>query len=152
MNKRTRHSRGQLAVIMTLAVPALIAVVAFGTDIAVLYVNWARLQGTTDTAVAAGATYLPSNPDAALATARSYARSCGIKNEEIVTTEIGANHTTISMTVTRKVSLVTRFLGFGQGDVAANSTATVSSFSREDGPPAHRLNASWKKSSLRTVS
>jgi Flp pilus assembly protein TadG len=126
----SRH--GQTGVILTLVVPALIAAIAFGTDLAVLYMNWTRLQVGTDTAVMAGVVYLPGNPAAAIRTAEDYARICGIATDEIVATKIGPDRTTISMTVTRKVTLVTRFLGVGQGNVAANSTATVHSTVRQD--------------------
>jgi hypothetical protein len=112
-------------VILTLVVPALIGAIAFGTDILVLYMNWARLQRSTATAVMAGAVYLPSDPGEAISMARSYARICGIRDDEILATQIGPDRTTISMTVTRKVNLVTRFLGLGQGNISANSTAIV---------------------------
>jgi uncharacterized membrane protein len=141
-NSRLPYWRGQTGVILTLVVPALIAAIAFGTDVAVLYMNWSRLQVGTDTAVMAGAAYLPGNPGAAVRTARDYARICGIAANEIVATEIGPDHTTISMSVTRKVALVTRFLGVGQGNVAANSTATVHSTERRDPRMSGALQAS----------
>lgn len=126
---------------MTLVIPALIAAIAFGTDLAVLYMNWTRLQVGADTAVMAGAVYLPGNPSAAIRRAKDYARICGIATDEIIATKIGPDHTTISMTVTRKVALVTRFLGVGQGNVAANSTATVHSAVRLDFDPGQALQA-----------
>ena len=129
MKAASRYRRGQAAVILTLAVPAIIAAIAFGTDIAVLYVNWAQLQKSTDTAVMAGAVYLPSNPAVAIDTARSCAHICGIRKDEIVATQVGPDGTTISMTVKRRVSLITRFFGLGQGNIAANSTATVRAIS-----------------------
>src|ERR1700693_5373565 len=89
MIARARFRRGQIAVILTLAVPALIGAIAFGTDIAVLYMNLRQLQRSTDAAVMAGAAYLPSDPVMAVTTARSYARVCGIRNDEIVATQIG---------------------------------------------------------------
>ena len=125
MVARASYRRGQAAVILTLAIPALIAAVAFGADLAVLYLNWAQLQKSTDSAVMAGAIYLPSEPAVAISSARDYAHARGIRNDEIVMTRVGADGSTISMTVTRKVSLLTRFLGVGQGNVAANSTAVV---------------------------
>jgi Flp pilus assembly protein TadG len=125
MYAKTSYRRGQAAIIMILAIPALIAAVAFGTDITVLYMNWTQLQKSTDSAVTAGAAYLPSEPAAAISMARRCARLRGIRNDEIATTQVGADGTTISMTVTRKVSLLTRFLGVGQGKVAAHSTAVV---------------------------
>jgi uncharacterized membrane protein len=132
ITSKLSYRRGQTGVILTLVVPAVIAAIAFGTDVAVLYMNWSRLQVGTDTAVIAGAAYLPGNPGAAIRTAKDYARICGIAANEIVATEIGPDRTTISMSVTRKVNLVTRFLGVGQGNVAANSTATVHSTERRD--------------------
>jgi hypothetical protein len=123
-------------------IPALIAAIAFGTDLALLYMNWTRLQVGTDTAVMAGAAYLPGNPAAAIRTAKDYARICGITNDEIIATEIGPDRTTISMTVTRKVTLLTRFLGLGLGNVAANSTATVHSALRRDSGKNGSLQAS----------
>ncbi len=142
MTSTTLYRRGQTGVILTLVVPALIAAIAFGTDLAVLYMNWSRLQAGTDTAVMVGASYLPGNPAAAIRTAKDYARICGITSAEIVATEIGTDRTTISMTVTRKVTLVTRFFGLGQGNVAANSTATVHSAVRRDSSKSGALQAS----------
>ncbi len=142
MYAKAHYRRGQIAVILTLAVPALIAAIAFGTDIAVLYMNWTQLQRSTDTAVSAGAVYLPSNPAEAIVTARDYARVCGIRNYEIVATQIGPDHSSISMTVTRRVSLITRFLGLGQGDIAANSTATVHSVQ-----PVNSVGSGWLSAS-----
>jgi uncharacterized membrane protein len=142
MKANMRHRRGQMAVILTLAIPALIGAIAFGTDIAVLYMNRAQLQKSTDTAVMAGAVYLPSDPAVAISTARSYARICGIRNDEIVATLVGPDRSTISMTVTRKVSLITRFLGLGQGNIAANSTAIVHSIPTGNGVKTHPLSAS----------
>jgi len=142
MASTVSYRRGQAGVILTLVVPALIAAIAFGTDLAVLYMNWTRLQVGTDTAVMAGAVYLPGDPAAAIRTANHYARICGIASDEIVATKIGADHTTISMNVTRKVTLVTRFLGVGQGNVAANSTATVHAGVHQDSIRVGTLQAS----------
>jgi uncharacterized membrane protein len=142
MQARAQYRRGQIAVILTLAVPALIAAIAFGTDIAVLYMNWTQLQRSADTAVSAGAAYLPSDPAEAVITARNYARICGISSDEIVSTEIGADRASISMTVTRRVSLITHFLGLGQGNVAVNSTATVRSVQ-----PGNSVKAPWLRAS-----
>jgi uncharacterized membrane protein len=106
VTSKLSYRRGQTGVILTLVVPAVIAAIAFGTDVAVLYMNWTRLQVGTDTAVMAGAAYLPGNPRAAIRTAKDYARICGIGANEIVATEIGPDYTTISMRVRRKVTLV----------------------------------------------
>ena len=155
MKAKARHRRGQVAVTLTLAIPALIGAIAFGTDIAVLYMNWAQLQKSMDTAVVAGAVYLPSDPSRAISTARSYARICGIRNEEIVATLLGPDRHTISMTVTRKISLITRLLGLRLGNIAANSTAVVQAIPTGNGHKADRLSASrgvpiaWRPRELR---
>ena len=71
--------------------------------------------------------------------ARRCARICGIKDDEIVATQVGPDGTTLSMTVARKVSLFTRFLGSRQEGIAANSTATVYAVPVENGPKTHSL-------------
>ena len=135
------HNRGQIAIILTLAVPALIGAIAFGTDIALLYINWAQLQKNTDTAVMVGAAYLPSDPADAVSAAENYLRKSGNRDDEIVATRIGPDRSTLSMTVRRNVTLVTRFLGMGPETIAANSTAIVNLTRLKDGH-AYRLNAS----------
>ncbi len=152
MPTRARYRQGQISVILTLVIPALIAAVAFGTDIAVLYTNWSQLQKSADRAVVAGAVYLPGNPAAAIETARGYARKCGIRSDEILATKVGPDHTTISMKVTRRVALATRFLGLGQCNVAADSTATVYSVPRENGAMVRRLRASREMRHLQEIS
>jgi len=106
MKAKIPHRRRRIAVILTLAIPALIGSIAFGTDIAVLYMNWAQLRKSMNMAVVAGAVYLPSDPSRAISTARSYARICGIRNEEIVATLVGSDRRTISKTVTRRIRLI----------------------------------------------
>ena len=151
MQARSGYRRAQIAVILTLAVPALIGAIAFGSDLAVLYMNWMQLQRSTDAAVRAGAVYLPSDPGEAISIARHYASLCGIRNNEIVATQIGSNGTTISMTTTRKVSLVTRFLGLGQEAIAANSTASVHAARLGKGPRTRGLLMSgvWNSDRMR---
>ena len=142
MKAKIPHRRRRIAVILTLAIPALIGSIAFGTDIAVLYMNWAQLQKSMNMAVVAGAVYLPSDPSRAISTARSYARICGIRNEEIVATLVGPDRRTISMTVTRRIRLITRFLGLRLGNIAANSTVVVQAIPTGDGYKADRSSAS----------
>jgi Flp pilus assembly protein TadG len=144
MISSTSYRRGQTGVILTLVIPAFLAAIGFGIDITVLYMNWTRLQATTDTAVMAGAAYLPANPAVAIRTAQDYARICGIASDEIVATQVGSDRTTISMTLTRRVNLVTRFLGLGVGNVAANSTATVHAPRRGNSRSSGGLQASLR--------
>jgi len=58
MNHIVRKSRGQVMVLYAVAVAGLLAAVALGTDVAVMYVNWQRAQKVADAAALAGANYL----------------------------------------------------------------------------------------------
>ena len=58
MNKLFEKSRGQVFVLYTLALVALLGALAMGTDVAVMYVNWQQAQKVADAAALAGANYL----------------------------------------------------------------------------------------------
>jgi len=58
MNKLFEKSRGQVFVLYTLALVALLGALALGTDVAVMYVNWQQAQKVADAAALAGANYL----------------------------------------------------------------------------------------------
>ncbi|MBF6559938.1 MAG: hypothetical protein IVW56_06575 [Candidatus Binataceae bacterium] len=125
MSYPVRFGRGQTAVILTLALPSLIAMIAFGTDIGVLYFNWLQLQKSADAAVLAGAVYLPANPAVAINAADFFARQSGLKASEITSTGVGADDRTLTISISRKVRLLTSVLGFGAPQVAVNATAVV---------------------------
>jgi Flp pilus assembly protein TadG len=125
MKHPARFRRGQTAVILTLALPTLIATIAFGTDIGVLYFNWLQLQKSADAAVLAGAVYLPSNPAVAISTADFCAHQRGLEAAEITSTRVGADDRTLTISVSRKVHLLTSVLGFGAPHVAVNATAQI---------------------------
>jgi putative Flp pilus-assembly TadE/G-like protein len=126
MKALSRFKRGQAVVILTLVIPALIGAVALGTDVALFYYNWIKLQQATDAAVLSGASYLPSNPSLAVATARKLAAAHGIKPTEIVFTLVASNHMSMTMGVTRTLPhLFGRFLGLASGNVTTAATAGV---------------------------
>jgi uncharacterized membrane protein len=125
MKKSARFSRGQIAVILTLALPTLIATIAFGTDIGVLYYNCLQLQKSADAAVLAGAVYLPSAPAVAINIANNCAYQHGLGAAEIISTKVGADNRTLTISIARKVKLLTGVLGFGAPQVAVNATAEV---------------------------
>jgi Flp pilus assembly protein TadG len=103
MKRLFAYSRGQVAVVYTLAVIALVGAVAFGTDVAVMYMNWQQLQKSVDSAALAGANYLYDvNPSAASTTATTYAVSNGVKSSEL-TTSVAADHSTITVSAQRTV-------------------------------------------------
>src|SRR5690242_8020896 len=78
-----RGTRGQSFVIITVASIVLVGAVALGTDIAVFYYNWVVLQKAVDSAVLAGANYLPDNTTQAQQTATTYATNNGVTSSEI---------------------------------------------------------------------
>lgn len=58
MRLRRKFSRGQMFVVMTLALTALLGALALGTDVAVIYLNWMQLRKAADSAALAGAAFL----------------------------------------------------------------------------------------------
>src|SRR5260370_26111381 len=132
MKDLSRFKRGQAVVILTLVIPALIGAVALGTDVALFYYNWIKLQKATDAAVLGGSSYLPSRPNLAVATARKLAALNGIKPTEIVFTLVASNNMAMAMGVTRTLPhLFGGVLGLASGNVTATATVAVA--------PAHSV-------------
>ena len=131
----TRYQKAQIAVVMTLAMVALVGVMALGTDVAVLYYNWVQLQKAADAAVLAGANYLPNDTAKASDTAISYAKKNGMAASEIGALNCsgsGCNptfsngNTRITLAEHRTVPYYfARVLGLTTGTVAAASTAAI---------------------------
>jgi Flp pilus assembly protein TadG len=120
-----RRNSGQILVIVALMLPALLGVVALGTDISVFYYNWVQLQKAADSAVLGGANYLPDNPTQAQTTANALAQSNGILANEIVSTSVAADDLSISIKLQRTVPyFLARALGLTSGIVTTSATAT----------------------------
>lgn len=60
MRRHSRFSRAQMIVVLTLALPTLLAGVGLSADLGVLYFNWVELQKAADAGALAGAQYLAS--------------------------------------------------------------------------------------------
>jgi hypothetical protein len=113
-------------VVMTVAIGTLIAAVGLGADMAVLYLNWVRLQGAADAAVLAGASYLPGNPSQATTTAKTYATKNGIQTAEITSTSTAPDSMSISMSLSRTVPYsFLRIVGLYSGVVKVLAKAGV---------------------------
>jgi Flp pilus assembly protein TadG len=56
--KLRKFGKGQIAVVMTLALATLLGVMALGADVGVMYYNYIQLQKGADAAALAGANYL----------------------------------------------------------------------------------------------
>jgi Flp pilus assembly protein TadG len=118
-------SNGQILVILALILPALLGVVALGTDVAIFYFNWAQLQKAADSAALAGANYLPDNPTQAATAASQFAQGNGIAAGEIVSTTVTPDNLSISITLQRTVPYyLATVLGLTTGVVMTSATAT----------------------------
>lgn len=101
--KKRGSAKGQVAVIITLAMPVLIGILAFCCDLAITYLNWQSIQKAADAAVLAGANYLPDDPATAISTANNWATKNGVASSEIESTTVAPDDMSITMTVKRKV-------------------------------------------------
>jgi Flp pilus assembly protein TadG len=126
MKRLFAHSRGQVAVVYTLAVVTLVGAVAFGTDVAVMYMNWQQLQKSVDSAALAGANFLYDvNSSVASTTATTYAQSNGVKSSE-VTTSVAADRSSITVSAQRNVPYYfAKVLGLSTQLVQVTATASA---------------------------
>ncbi len=126
LNKSIRQAKGQTIVIISLATVALIGALSFGVDFAIMYFNWVLLQKAVDSAVLAGANYLPDNTSQAEQTARTYAANNGITSAEIQSVSFSDSNQSISMTLQRTVPYYFgRVVGLTNTPVRASATASV---------------------------
>jgi hypothetical protein len=123
----SRKPRGQVAVILAIALPALIGAIALTTDVAVLYMNWSALQRSADAAVLAGANYLPDDVADAKNTATQYVKNNGVLASEIVgTPTISADSLSITVNLSRTVPyIIAKSLGLTTGIVKVSATAAL---------------------------
>lgn len=114
-------------VVAALALAALLGAIALGSDIAVLYFNWAQLQNGVESAALAGARYLPANPAKASQVAISHAEDAGIARSELNSPVISQDGLTITVSANRSAPyLFLQLIGLERGKVAASATAEVS--------------------------
>ena len=120
-----RFLPGQIAIILTLVIATLIAVIGLGTDLAVLYFNWGQLQKAADTAAIAGVNYLPSQTATASNIAISYAKKNGMQASEIDTPIVSASNTQLTLSLHRTIPYTfLRLLGLTNGQVRVSATAS----------------------------
>jgi Flp pilus assembly protein TadG len=124
MRKLRAHSRGQIAVIFTLASVTLIGAMALGTDVALLYFNWMQLQKAADAAALAGANYLPTDTTDAVSQAETFIQKNGLSTSEYDTPTISNNDTQITVTAHRTVPYYfARLLGLTSAHVSVTAIA-----------------------------
>jgi Flp pilus assembly protein TadG len=128
------HTKGQVAVIFTIAVPVLIGVMAMCCDMTVTYLNWQAMQKAADAAVLAGANYLPADPATAISTANTWATQNGMASSEILSTTVAADDMSITMTAKRNVpAYFARIFGTASTPVQVAATAGVENSSSATG-------------------
>ena len=122
----SRRPAGQVAGLFALATIALLGAVALGTDVAVMYENWAIMQKSVDAGALAGASYLPNDQSDAKATAISYATKNGLMADEISTPTISPDNLQLTVTASRTVPyFFGRVLGLTSQTLKVSATASV---------------------------
>jgi hypothetical protein len=75
---RVWPERGSIALIVTLALPAVLGLAALGTDAGFYLVEQQRVAAAVDASVLSGVLHLPSDPELAIATALNYLERNGV--------------------------------------------------------------------------
>jgi Flp pilus assembly protein TadG len=118
--------RGQMAVAMMLVMVPLLGVIGLGTDLGLLFFHWGIVQKAADSAVLAGAGYLPNHPSTAKTTASGYANQNGLRNSEIVSNTVAPDNMSITMTTSRTVPYYfLQLVGLSSGTVKPIAKAGI---------------------------
>jgi Flp pilus assembly protein TadG len=155
--KLGKFRKGQMAVVMTLAIATLLGVMALGTDVGVMYYQHLLLQKGADAAALAGANYLNESltgeafasmnvnanctgmPDDAQKAACTYAMNNNLQNASLTYNETAASATpnTPNIQVVASQSglpyMFGRVIGLSTYNVAAAATAYQGSTSATNG-------------------
>jgi hypothetical protein len=130
------RNRGQVLIIVAIAIVALLGCLALATDVTIFYFNWAQLRKEVDAAALAGASYLPANPSAATSTASTWVATNGRVGDQIVENSIGSlgvnnlPNSSITVSVQRTVPYYfARVVGLTSAPVTVTATAGAESIS-----------------------
>lgn len=131
---RVRQS-GQIAVMVTLALPILLGMMSLCTDVAAAYSNWAVLRKAADSAALAGAGYLMDVPFAsanaacgyptdAQNAACTYAIANNVQASEIQSITVANDSKSITLVLQRSVpAFFARVVGFNSFPISVTATA-----------------------------
>jgi Flp pilus assembly protein TadG len=126
MDLLRKRPQGQIAVLFTLALVALVGAIALSTDVLVMYSNWQSMQKAVDAAALAGANSLPVDPAGAITTAQNYAASNGLTAGEVGTPAVTPDDQQITVNASRRVPYYFgRVLGLTSQLVSVSSTAAA---------------------------
>jgi hypothetical protein len=141
----SKHSKGQIIVMYAGILAALLGAVAMGTDVAVMYVNWARMQKAADIAVLSGAGNLKQGTSSATSTCTSYLTSNGIDTStEILSACAVATTTqpndTVKVSLTRTVPhIFGRAVDVYSGVIQVSAAAQIQPPGGAGGPAGHLI-------------
>lgn len=128
-----KNEDGNALIFTALFLSVFLMISAVVVDSGLLYLTKAKLANAADAAVLAAAQELPGNPTAAVTTAKAYATSNGIKEEEMTFSLTNGNRS-IEAVGTKKVKLlVAPLFGFQDSDVKATAVASVGSITGSTG-------------------
>jgi hypothetical protein len=139
--KRKSYSKGQIAVIIALVLPAMIGAVALGADFSIMYFNWAQLQKAADAAALAGAGYLPNDTAGANNAANTYAKQNGRNGDTIsVTVDGSATPQWVQVQMSRQVPYYFgRVLGLTNATLSVLAKAGIKAIIAATGQGGHLL-------------
>jgi Flp pilus assembly protein TadG len=123
--QRCRLSRGQAMVTFAAALPALLGLVAMGSDVGAFHYNWCILRKAVDACVLAGAACLPSNPSTATSTAATCRAQNGIQASRTVSVSVSSKDQSIMMSARRIVYYFGKALGLKTTPVAVSATVQI---------------------------
>jgi hypothetical protein len=124
--RRHPFKRGQVAVVLILVMFPLLGAIGLGSDIALLYVHWGIAQKAADSAVLAGAGYLPNHPSTAQTAATNYATKNGLKTGEIISNTVAVDNMSITMKTSRTVQYYfLKLVGVSSGTVKPIAKAGI---------------------------
>jgi Flp pilus assembly protein TadG len=127
MKRLFAYSKGQIFVMYAVAATAMLGAVAMGTDVAIMYFNWASMQRAVDAAALAGANFLPEDTSTASSKATSYATLNGLAGAEVATPTFNApTNDSITVTASRTVPYYfAKVLGLTNQLIKVTATAQV---------------------------
>lgn len=123
-----RNQKGATAALLAVTMPLLLGIGALTVDVGAIYLTRAQLANAADAAALAGAGELPDKPDAALATAESYALLNG-REGDTINSEVAGDDSALKVTVDRNIDLFfARIWSQFSRDITATAKAEIKTY------------------------
>lgn len=121
-----QEEKGNVVVLVALALSALLGFAALVIDVGNLYANRAKLVNTADAAALAGVALLPENPAVAVTVAENFAEQNGVEADQCQV-EISPNKKKITVIVSKSIDYsFARIFGLTSQNISAKAAAKVS--------------------------